>query len=204
MLGNHRNIQFLLRITITVLVVVMSLLSCRDKSENLVPLAYDPDSVATMITHNVSTLISDSGITRYRIVADVWMIYDQAKEPYWYFPQGIYFEQFAPDFEIEATVVADTAWYYNNQEMWKLKKKVHVENREGEQFDSEELFWDQKNGKVFSDAYIEIKRGVSELKGYGFESNTAMSDYRIFRPHEGKLPFSDAPAPGDSILTIDN
>lgn len=204
MLGNHRYIKFLSRITITVSVVVMSLFSCKDKNENLVPLAYNPDSVATMITHNVSTLISDSGITRYRIVTDIWKVYDQAKEPYWFFPEGLYFEQFTPDFEIEATVEADTAWYFNTKDMWKLKKNVHVENRMGEQFDSEELFWDQKNGKVFSEAYIEIKSGVTELKGYGFESNTAMTDYRIFRPHDGKLPFSESPAPVDSLQYDDN
>lgn len=165
----------------------------------MVALVYDPDSVATMITHNVSTLISDSGITRYKLVADVWMVYDQAKEPYWFFPEGLYLERFTPEFEIEATVEADTAWYYSNKDLWKLKKNVHVENMEGEQFDSEELFWDQKNGKVFSEVYIEIKSGVTELKGYGFESNQAMTDYRIFRPHDGKLPFSDSQAPTDSL-----
>lgn len=187
-----------LRITITASVIVMLFFSCKDKNENLVLLTYDPDSVATMITTSASQLISDSGITRYKLVYDVWMVFNQAKEPYWYFPKGIYFEQFAPNFEVEATVVADTAWYYNSKEMWKLKKNVHVENNKGEQFDSQELFWDQKNGKVFSDAYIEIKSGMTELKGYGFESNTEMTDYRIFRPHDGKLPFSES-APADSL-----
>jgi len=151
-----------------------------------------------MITRDASTLISDSGITRYRIVADVWMVFDQAKESYWYFPEGIYFEQFTPDFEIEATVEADTAWYYNTKDLWKLRRNVHVENRKGEQFDSEELFWDGKNGKVFSETYIEIKSGLTELKGYGFESNQTMTDYRIFQPHDGKLPFSET-APADSL-----
>lgn len=176
----------------------MSLFSCKDKNDNLIAFAYDPDTVPTMVTTSVSQLISDSGITRYRIVADVWMVFDQAKEPYWYFPEGIYFEQFTPDFEIEATVEADTAWYYNTKDLWRLKKNVHVENRKGEQFDSEELFWDGKNGKVFSEAYIEIKSGLTELKGYGFESNQTMTDYRIFRPHDGKLPFSET-TPADSI-----
>lgn len=176
----------------------MSLFSCKDKNDNLIAFAYDPDTVPTMVTTSVSQLISDSGITRYRIVADVWMVFDQAKEPYWYFPEGIYFEQFTPDFEIEATVEADTAWYYNTKDLWRLKKNVHVENRKGEQFDSEELFWDGKNGKVFSEAYIEIKSGLTELKGYGFESNQTMTDYRIFRPHDGKLPFSET-TPTDSI-----
>ena len=193
MLKRQHSILLAERITTTVLVIVMLLffLSCRDKNENLVSFEYDPETVPTMITDTVTTLISDSGITRYKLVADVWKVFDKAKEPYWFFPEGIYLERFTPDFSIEATVTADTAWYYNDKELWKLKKNVHVENMKGELFDSEELYWDQKEERVYSDKYIEIKRGVTEIKGYGFESNQAMTDYRIFRPHDGKLPFSD-------------
>ena len=68
------------------------------------------------------------------------------------------------------------------------EEKCSCGEYEGEIFDSEELFWDQKNEKS-TPSYIVIKRGVTEIKGYGFESNQAMTDYRIFRPHDGKLPF---------------
>lgn len=203
MLGNHRYITSLLRITITASVVVMLLFSCKDKDENLVAITYDPDSVATIVSTDVSTLISDSGITRYKMVTDIWMIYDQAKEPYWYFPQGLYFEQFTPDFEVDMTVVADTAWNYTAKDLWKLKKNVHVENSKGEQFDSEELFLDRKNGKVFSDQYIIVKSGDTEMKGYGFESNMGMTAWRIIRPHDGKLPFSET-APSDSLQSAES
>ena len=182
--------------------VVMSLffVSCREKDEHLVAFAYDPETVPTMITDSVTQLISDSGITRYRMVADVWKVFDKAREPYSYFPEGIYFERFTPDFNVEATVKADTAWYYNKKDLWKLVKNVHVENMQGEVFESEELFWDGKNDRVYSDKYIEIKRGVTEIKGYGFESNASMTEYRIFRPHDGILPFAET-LPADSLQT---
>lgn len=180
--------------------VVMSLyfVSCKDKDENLIAFDYDPEVVPTMITDTVTQLISDSGITRYKMVADVWKVFDKAKEPYWYFPEGIYLERFTPDFRIEATVRADTAWFYTEKNLWKLARKVQVENMKGEVFESEELYWDGKNERVYSDKYIEIKRGVTEIKGYGFESNQAMTDYRIFRPHDGKLPFAET-LPADSL-----
>jgi LPS export ABC transporter protein LptC len=199
-LKEQHNIASSRRITTIFSVVVMLLffLSCKDKNEHLVAIAYDPEVVPTMITDSVTTLISDSGITRYKLVAEVWKVFDKAKEPYWYFPEGIYLERFTPDFNTEATVKADTAWYYSQKDLWKLIKNVHVENMEGEVFESEELYWDQKNGKVYSEKYIEIKRGVTEIKGYGFESNQSMNDYRIFRPHDGKLPFSDS-TPADTL-----
>ncbi len=175
--------------------------SCKDDNDNLVPIEYDPEVVPTLTTHNVSTLISDSGVTRYKIIADVWKVFDKAKEPYWYFPEGIYVERFTPDFNVEATIKADTAWYFNEKNLWRAKNNVFVENMQGDQFESDELFWDQKNGRVFSDNYIEIRRGNNtQIKGYGFESNQQFTDYKIFRAHDGKFPFVDRPIPSDTLL----
>jgi len=186
--------------TFTVVVMLLFLVSCKDNSENLVTLEYDPEVTPSMVTDSAYQLLSDSGVTRYKVSYDVWMVFDKAKDPYQYFPKGIFLERFTPDFETEATVEGDTAWYYDEKKLWKLKNNVHVKNMLGEEFNSQELYWDMENGRVYSDSYIEIKRKESELKGYGFESNEQMTDYRIFRPHDGRLPFVDSPVPTDSTL----
>ena len=43
--------------------------SCRDEKKLLLAGAIDPERFPTMRTTDVSTLISDSGITRYRITS---------------------------------------------------------------------------------------------------------------------------------------
>jgi LPS export ABC transporter protein LptC len=179
--------------------MLLYLVSCKKNSDNIVNINYDPELIPTMITDSAYQLLSDSGVTRYKISYDVWMVFDKAKEPYQYFPSGIFLERFTPDFETEATVKADTAWYYDEKKLWKLKSNVHVENMQGEQFSSDELYWDMENRRVYSDTYIEIKRMDSQLKGYGFESNEQMTDYKIFRPHDGRLPFVDSPVSNDSL-----
>ena len=45
--------------------------------------------IPTMLTRDVETLISDSGVTRYRIVTPIWYVYDEVEEPYWRFPEGL-------------------------------------------------------------------------------------------------------------------
>ncbi len=180
-------------------------ISCKDKNENLITFSYDPENVPTMTTYHSTMLISDSGITRYRMVADEWRVFDKAKEPYYLFPSGAFLERFTPDFEIEATIEADTAWNFIDKNLWRLKKNVHIENMEGDEFDTDEMFMDLENERVYSDEYIEIKRGETKLKGYGFESNLEMTDYRIFRPHDGLFPFSDSESsiePSDSLMII--
>lgn len=184
--------RHLLRLVVTVAVVLL-LASCKEKNENLVAFSYDPELVPSLVTNEGSQLVSDSGITRYKMVYDVWMVFDKAKEPYWFFPEGLYVEQFTPDFEIESIVEADTAWFYVDKNLLRLKKNVHVENLRGDVFDSDELYWDRKNARVYSDAYIEVQQGDAKLSGYGFESNQQMTDFRIFRPHDGRLPLVEQP-----------
>lgn len=53
----------------------------------------DPELVATMTTTDVSTLISDSGITRYRVVTPLWLVYDEARESRWRFPSGLHLDR---------------------------------------------------------------------------------------------------------------
>ncbi|XGS82941.1 LPS export ABC transporter periplasmic protein LptC [Limibacterium fermenti] len=190
--------------TITILSIVMSMIwvtSCKKKDENLMAFEYDPEQVPSMTTDTVTTLISDSGVTRYKVIAAVWQVFDKAKEPYWFFPEGIYLEQFDSTFNIEATVKADTAWNYTSQNLWRLKGNVHVENIKGERFDSDELFWDQRKERVYSDKYIEITQGLRKVKAYGFESNQEMTEYRIFRPFDGIIPVQEDLEPADSLAS---
>lgn len=198
-------------ITIVLLTIVMLFLytSCTNSEKDLVDINYDPETTPSMITDSVITLISDSGITRYKLETDNWQVFDKAKDPYWYFPEGIYLERFDSLFQVEATILADSAWNYTDKRLWRLKGNVDIRNMEGEMFLSDELFWDQKEEKVYSDKYIEIKRGETELKGYGFESNQEMTEYRIFRPHDGRIPFKEENESfesfeSDSLMTIES
>lgn len=199
-------------ITIGLMAIVMLFFytACGSTETETVDIQFDPETTPSMTTDSVTTLISDSGITRYKLVADVWEVFDKAEEPFWYFPGGIYLERFDSLFQVEATIYADSAWNYTDKRLWRLKGNVDIRNMQGEMFLSDELFWDQKEEKVYSDKYIEIKRGDTELKGYGFESNQAMTEYRVFRPHDGKIPFKEEPinpdmdaVEPDSISIID-
>lgn len=139
----------------------------------------DPESTPTMLTRNVETLISDSGITRFRITAPVWYVYDEAAEPTWNFPESLRLERFADDMTVEAIVEADSAVYLKNRQLWRLDGHVNIRNTAGEKFITNQLFWDQKLHKVYSDSFIHIERTDKTLEGYGFKSNEQLTRYTI-------------------------
>lgn len=176
--------------------------ACAKKEENLVNVKLDPETTPTMITDTAVMLISDSGRTRYKITADIYEVFDKSKDPHTFFPKGFHLERFDDKFKVEAIIVADTAWNYTARNLWRLKGNVFIRNMVGDEFKSDELFWDQIEAKVYSDKYIEIKRGLTELKGYGFESNSEMTDYKIFKVFDGKYPFQDNAGFSDPTQTF--
>lgn len=140
--------------------------------------------------NEVTTLISDSGITRYRIKAKKWLVFDKADTPYWEFPDGIYLEKFNLDLQADATVEADYAYYNEPAQRWTLQGNVQAINLEGEKFETPLLYWDQKAESVYSDSAIVITRENSIIKGVGFQSNQEMTKYTILRP-TGVFPIKE-------------
>ena len=181
-------------ITTIVWIVVMLLLcntSCNKEKKEVVDVSFDPETTYTLRTTEVSTLISDSGITRYRLNAKEWLVFGKAKDPYWYFPKGIYVEKFDTLFQSEASIQADTAYNYEKKSLWKLVGNVKIESLEGTRFETSLLYWDQKEEKIYSDKYIRIEEEDKVITGIGFESNQDMSQYKIF-DSQGVFPVSES------------
>ena len=151
--------------------------------------------VPTMMTRDVETLISDSGVTRYRINTPVWYMYDEVQEPYWKFPEGLKLVKFDNFFRTEATVDADSATYFKNKQVWRLDGNVNISNVMNEKFLTQQLYWDQRGHKLYSDSFIHIERTDRVLEGYGFESNEQMTRYTIKRV-SGIFPASEFKSKG--------
>ncbi|MDR2119207.1 MAG: LPS export ABC transporter periplasmic protein LptC [Tannerellaceae bacterium] len=176
--------------------VVMSFFlsaSCSGEQEETVEVVFDPEHTYTMKTTNVSTLVSDSGITRYRANARVWLVFGKANEPYSYFPEGIYLEHFDTLFQVKSSIKADTAYYFEKQELWKGVGNVEMKSLDGEYFTTSLIFWDQKLQKIYSDQYIRIEQQDRIITGVGFESNQSMTEYKIFNT-TGIFPIDETPA----------
>lgn len=196
-----------LSITTTWPVVVMLLLflsfSCSKEKKETVAAVFDPETSFTLRTTKVSTLISDSGITRYRLNADEWLIYSKAKEPYWYFPKGLYVEKFDTLFNTEASVQADTAYNYDKKGLWKLVGNVRFQNLEGRTLETSLLFWDQKKEKIYSDKFVKIDDNGELITGVGFEAQQDLNRYQMFNTSAELTVEESAPADTATIAPQD-
>ncbi|MDR0825011.1 MAG: LPS export ABC transporter periplasmic protein LptC [Prevotella sp.] len=160
-------------------VVTLFFMSCKEEAKNMVALKYDPDKVPSLSTDSVTMLVSDSGLIRYKMIAKTWEMYNKAKEPHQLFPHGFYLEQFDSVFNIVATVKSDSAWNYMNRRLWKLRGHVSIRNVLGETFMSNELFWDERQQKIYSNEYVEIIRPNKVIlrNTGGFTANQQLTEY---------------------------
>lgn len=187
-------------------IVMLFLFSaCSRKKEFMTGAVTNRDSVPVMITRGVSTYVSDSGVVRYKIITDEWKVYDRLDPSRWSFEEGIYLEKFDNNLTIEATIIADTAYYYDQQELWELRGNVHINNEQDEEFDTQLLFWNQKTKKVYSDQYIHIRQQKRIITGIGFTSNQEFTDYTI-KNTQGIFPIKEESAvvPDTAVVAGDS
>jgi len=165
--------------------------ACTSEKKDYLSGFKDRSAVAGMFTDSVTTLISDSGRIRYRIITEVWKVYDQARDPYWYFPEKIYFEKFNDSLKTESIVQSDTARYFSNRKVWELIKNVRLVSLKGESFETALLYWDQRQQRIYSDSFIRIVQKDQVMTGYGFESNESLTKYKLFKV-EAILPIDSS------------
>ncbi len=168
-------------------------IACTRQKEHVAPAINEKDSIGSMITYGVNTLISDSGVMKYRIVAECWAVNDKHNPPHWSFEKGIFMQQFDSTFQVAAIVTADTAWFYNMQKLWKLRGRVTIRNNAGLVFHSEELFWDQHSHEFYSNCYSRLFTPERQLEGISFRSDEYMTNYRVVTA-KGVVPSGDVMA----------
>lgn len=171
----------LLPVAALIILGACGIAGCNDDTTATISGSTNPETTPTMTTVDVNTVISDSGVTRYKIVTPLWLVFDEAKEAVWRFPEGMHLEKFDLRLQPEASIDCDSATYFKNRQLWRLDGFVNIHNTVGEKFLTTQLFWDQRLQKIYSDSFIHIERDDKIIEGYGFESNETMTRYHVKR-----------------------
>lgn len=185
--------------------ILLMLTACGEEAkEHIAPAIRERDSVSMMTSYGVNTLISDSGVIKYRIVTERWDVNVIRQPNRWEFMKGVFFEQFDEQFHTQGYIQADTAWYYDQIKLWKLRGRVRVRNNNGLIYESEELYWDGIRHELYS--YVDSKVITPErtLQGTYFRSDERMTKYTVsnskgsFIPNEEESADSTNATPADS------
>ena len=154
-------------------------MSCEEAREHTAPAVHERDSASMMTSYGVNTLISDSGVIKYRIVTERWEVNTNRQPSRWEFMKGVFFEQFDEKFHVEGYIQADTAWYYDQQKLWKLRGRVRIRNVNGLIYTSEELYWDGIRHEFYSTVFSRLVTPERTMQGTYFRSDEYMNHYTV-------------------------
>lgn len=161
------------------LLMFLFLVACQEQVEHTAPAIHARDSVAMMTSYGVNTLISDSGVMKYRIVTERWEVNTNKNPSRWIFNKGILLEQFDDKFHINSYIQCDTAYYYDQLKIWKLYGRVRILTKDGLRFNSEQLTWDQNKHELSSNVFSKLVTPERTLQGSHFWSDEKMTRYVV-------------------------
>ena len=173
------------RLKIIIVLAVFSLIffnSCQNSIEEINDITeqLEPD-VETVC--DVEILYSEEGKMRVKLEGPL-LLRHKTKEPFTEFPGGLtvtFFEQSQnPTSKLTAkyairrasskeTVVRDSVIWFN----------IHKQ----EQLETEELIWNEKTSKIYSDKFVKITTETESIFGEGFEADQNFTTYKIKKIH---------------------
>ena len=189
-----------IKIIILTMVGFFLLASCEGQKEHTAPAVHDRDSAPMMISYGVNTLISDSGVIKYRIVTERWEVNTVRNPSRWIFEKGLFFEQFDEKFHVQSYIQCDTAYYYDQKKLWELRSRVSILTKDGLRFTSQQLFWDQASHELYSNVPSRLVTPDRTLEGTYFRSDERMTRYFVSNSR-GSFEKTDIAGKGDTITS---
>lgn len=158
----------------------LSLGACSKKKVEVKNLAVNPDSLYTARMVALNTLISDSGLIRYRMTAPELLIYERNDRNEWVFPRGLVLRPYDLKSGSQVFIKADSAIRRPLKEEWELIGHVLVQGPDGQRLKTKRLFWLRAEKRLYSDDTTYFLTQGKELRGSHFNAKDDLSWYEIY------------------------
>lgn len=186
------------RLVIFLLLLTGTLSSCLNDLKKVDEIASQKD-IGNEIGVNVEVDEMEEGYLRVKIQAPETIRHTQGENTT-EFPKGIKAYTYDESGNIESSMSARYATLNEEQgqiQGMKAKNDVVVVNVKGERLNTEELNWDAKEKKIWSDAFVKIRTQDEIIYGRGFTSNEDFSEYTI-RKITGTISVKEADMQSDT------
>ena len=132
---------------IAILIVILIASGCKDEVSQDASRRFNASKMPTMVSHNVQTLLSDSGRSRYRITTKTWLAFENQENPHWIFPDGLIAEELdnnSPEFKVKMSMKCDSAHYDRNTRMLNLAGNVTIHDNTGGEITCDSAYYDEE------------------------------------------------------------
>ena len=168
----------------TAAAVAFVVISCKGKLGEADSL--DLKEVPVQTVDNMFIVQTENGRIQMRTEAPLMERYERDTLTYELFPEGFFVYGYTEEEMLETEIVADQARhlkYKDGREVWEAFGNVVVKNlMKQEVMETDTLYWDQKNEKIYTHCYVKLYSPSGFMQGYGMESDQRARNSVIFNP----------------------
>lgn len=165
-------------IVFALIVVSCVFLSCSEDQKSLKDMKEYTGPMTSL--SNVVNLLSDSGIVKVRLKAPKQLELKNGNQE---FPEGLNVEFFDKDGTVSSVLTANEGAFNKTSNVFTATGNVIVKNiKTNEQLNTEILYWNRKEKRVYTDKFVTIKTEDELLQGEGLTAAQDFSTYKIDKP----------------------
>ncbi len=143
---------------------------------------FTQNDVAIEVGRDVEILYSDSAIVRVRVTGPVLHNYMDRDNPRQEFPEGVKIDFLEPNLSVKSTLTAKKAARYQEKGQIIARDSVVLTTAKREKLETEELIWDEKTAKVFTEKFVKVTKPGEVIYGFGLEAEQDVSYWKIKVP----------------------
>ena len=165
--------------SVVVLLGMTMLFSCKNDLKEVSAFA-EIDSIPDLTAIDFEFLRSDSGRIVAKLQSPLMKQFD-GEDSYTEFPEGFKIEFYDRYKNVESIMTGEYGINYVKRKLFIAKRNVVVINyRKNEQLNSDELNWDQRKKRIYSETDVKITTPTEILYGSGMESDEQFKLYEVF------------------------
>lgn len=128
---------------------------------------------------SIKTLLSDSADVVLRLTAPRQNNFENGDQEW---PEGFLLESYDHG-KSESRLEANYVFYTKLENLYRAEGNVRVKNFEnGDELNTEELFWNSKEERFFTDKFVTIKSDDEVHTGEGLDATQDFTEYKILKP----------------------
>ena len=143
---------------------------------------YTVDDTRVERGEDVEILYSDSAVVRVRVKAPVMLNYtdrDQAEQE---FPNGVLVDFLNEKLIVTSTLTAKHGLRQQGNGLVTMRDSVVLTTIDNEVLETEELIWDERSGRAYTDKFVKVTKPGEVMYGFGLEANQDFSYWKILVP----------------------
>ena len=174
----------MLKMIATASAVAFVVYSCKGKLADAESLVLSETPVQTV--NDMFIVHSENGMIQMRAEADLMLRFENDSLSYELFPEGFSVFGYTDEGMLETEIEADNAkhvQYKDGRETWEAYGNVVVKNLINQEvMETDTLYWDQKNERIYTHCYVRMYSPDGFSQGYGMESDQRARDSKLFNP----------------------